>query len=169
MALPLLLAPIVSMLADKGLGLLSNAIEGGADKAIEFVTEKTGMDLTQKTSLSSEDIAVLKQLEADHKSELMAYHLANTRDARNMNVKVQESENASWLAKNTAYILDFMIVGSTILLGVALFFKSIPEANQEIAYMLFGSLLTLCGTSINFHRGSAQGSKDKAQHLMKKG
>jgi hypothetical protein len=37
----------------------------------------------------------------------------------------------------------------------------VPPENKELVYMALGSLLTMCGTVLNFHRGSSQGSKDK--------
>ena len=40
-----IIAGIVSMLADKGLSLISKAVDTGSDKAIEFVEEKTGIKL----------------------------------------------------------------------------------------------------------------------------
>ena len=88
---------------------------------------------------------------------------ANTDSARNMNAKVQESANASWLAKNTAYALDIGIVSATIFLAWFAFIKGVPEANKELVYMALGSLITMCGTVVNFHRGSSQGSKDKGE------
>lgn len=99
-------------------------------------------------------------------TELAKLQNANTDSARTMNGKIQESANASWLAKNTAYALDMVIVGATLLLTYLLFFKGVPEANKELAYSAFGSLITLCGTVLNFHRGSSQGSKDKATEIQ---
>ena len=92
---------------------------------------------------------------------------ANTDSARDMNAKVQESTNASWLAKNTAYALDIGIVSATIFLAWFAFIKGVPEANKELVYMALGSLITMCGTVLNFHRGSSQGSKDKASEIQK--
>jgi len=92
---------------------------------------------------------------------------ANTDSARDMNAKVQESTNASWLAKNTAYALDIGIVSATIFLAWFAFIKGVPEANKELVYMALGSLITMCGTVLNFHRGSSQGSKDKANEIQK--
>jgi hypothetical protein len=91
---------------------------------------------------------------------------ANTNSARDMNAKVQESTNASWLAKNTAYALDIGIVAATIFLAWFAFIKGVPEANKELVYMALGSLITMCGTVLNFHRGSSQGSKDKAIEIQ---
>ena len=92
---------------------------------------------------------------------------ANTDSARDMNAKVQESTSASWLAKNTAYALDIGIVSATIFLAWFAFIKGVPEANKELVYMALGSLITMCGTVLNFHRGSSQGSKDKASEIQK--
>lgn len=91
---------------------------------------------------------------------------ANTDSARDMNTKVQESTSASWLAKNTAYALDIGIVTATIFLAWFAFIKGVPEANKELVYMALGSLITMSGTVLNFHRGSSQGSKDKGLDLQ---
>ena len=40
-----IIAGLVSMLADKGLDLISSAIDGGADKAKEYIEDKTGIKL----------------------------------------------------------------------------------------------------------------------------
>jgi hypothetical protein len=92
---------------------------------------------------------------------------ANTDSARDMNAKIQESAAASWLAKNTAYALDLGIVTATIFLAWFAFMKGVPEANKELVYMALGSLITMCGTVLNFHRGSSQGSKDKGSEIQK--
>lgn len=92
---------------------------------------------------------------------------ANTDSARDMNAKIQESDSAAWLAKNTAYILDIGIVSATIFLAWFAFIKGVPESNKELVYMALGSLITMCGTVLNFHRGSSQGSKDKGGEIQK--
>jgi uncharacterized protein YaaQ len=94
-------------------------------------------------------------------TKLVELNNANTDSARDMNAKVQESTNASWLAKNTAYALDIGIVAATIFLAWFAFMKGVPDANKELVYMALGSLITMSGTVLNFHRGSSQGSKDK--------
>jgi hypothetical protein len=63
--------------------------------------------------------------------------------------------------------LDFSIVGATIIMTWIVFFKGVPTQNKEIAYMAIGSLITMCGTVLNFHRGSSAGSKAKTEDLMK--
>ena len=101
-----------------------------------------------------------------NETKLLELNNANTDSAREMNAKVQESTNASWLAKNTAYALDVGIVTATIFLAWFAFMKGVPEANKELVYMARGSLITMSGTVLNFHRGSSQGSKDKATEIQ---
>jgi len=104
---------------------------------------------------------------AELELEYAKLDMANTADARNMNAKIQESANASWVAKNAAYVLDFAIVSATIIMTWIVFFKGVPVENKEIAYMAIGSLITMCGTVLNFHRGSSAGSKSKTEEMMR--
>jgi len=104
---------------------------------------------------------------ADLELEYAKLDATNTSNARDMNSKIQESANAAWLAKNAAYILDFAIVSATILMTWIVFFKGVPTENKEIAYMAIGSLITMCGTVLNFHRGSSAGSKSKTEEIMR--
>jgi hypothetical protein len=135
--------------------------------AIKAIADKLGVpadEMSITEAIKADPEAALKLREIDVR-ELEA-HNANTDSARKMNAAIQESSNASWLAKNVAYVLDSVIVGATLLLTYLLFFKGVPEANKELAYSAFGSLITLCGTVVNFHRGSSQGSKDKAAEIQ---
>jgi len=107
--------------------------------------------------------AKLQELELEYAK----LDMANTADARDMNSKIQESANAAWIAKNAAYILDFAIVSATIIMTWIVFFKGVPVENKEIAYMAIGSLITMCGTVLNFPRGSSAGSKSKTEEMMR--
>jgi hypothetical protein len=138
-----------------------------AGMAIKAIADKLGVpadEMSITEAIKADPEAALKLREIDVR-ELEA-HNANTDSARKMNASIQESSNASWLAKNVAYVLDSVIVGATLMLTYLLFFKGVPEANKELAYSAFGSLITLCGTVVNFHRGSSQGSKDKAAEIQ---
>lgn len=96
-----------------------------------------------------------------NETKLVELDNANTDSARVMDEKIQDSPNASWLAKNTAYALDIGIVTATIFLAWFAFIHGVPEGNKELVYLSLGSMITMCGTVLNFHRGSSQGSKDK--------
>ena len=78
-----LLIPIVTMLANKGMSLLSKAIESGEDKAVDFIEEKTGIKLSEpgvEKRLDNEDLAKLQIAEQEHASELMKISLANKQE-----------------------------------------------------------------------------------------
>jgi hypothetical protein len=139
---------------------------GGA--AVKAIADKLGVEdsLAAVTSaLESNPELALKLKEIDLKE--LELHNANTDSARKMNAEIQNSASASWLAKNTAYALDLGIVSATVFLAWFAFMKGVPEQNKELVYMALGSLITMSGTVLNFHRGSSQGSKDKASEIDK--
>ena len=77
-----LLIPIVTMLANKGMSLLSKAIESGEDKAVDFIEEKTGIKLSEPDikKMSDEDISKLKQVQIDYELELSRMALLNKQE-----------------------------------------------------------------------------------------
>lgn len=139
-----------------------------------------GIDLDEKT-LTPEDkqklldsqIEIMKidfeKLKEDNRAKefVTIENNKNTASARENNAKIQESSNASNLAKNTPYILDFFIVISTFVLGLLLFLTPIPEQNKDILNILFGTLLGLSVTVVNYHRGSSNGSASKSEIINK--
>ena len=148
--------------------LASFAVGPAGGLVVKAIADKFGVADTVEAvteALKADPEAAAKLAEIETKQ--FELHNANTDSARNMNVKVQESANASWLAKNTAYALDIGIVSSTIFLAWFAFIKGVPEQNKELVYMALGSLITMCGTVVNFHRGSSQGSKDKGEENRK--
>jgi hypothetical protein len=146
---------------------LATAVAGPmGGMAVKMIADKLGVEPTEQAVADHlthhpEDASKLAEI----KLEELKAHNENTDSARRMNAEIQNSSTSSFLAKNTAYIIDFIIVGATIIMTWMIFFKGVPEANKELAYMAFGSLLTLCGTVVNFHRGSSQGSKDKGDEV----
>lgn len=177
MAIPLLLAPFVTQLAQNGLNLLVNAV---TNKGKEFVEEKLKVDL-EKEAQTEEGRIKLRALEIQHEEFLLQtaqkeaenrlkekeLDVKSTENAQDMNTKIQESSNASKIAKEGPYYLDFLVIGSTLILAAILLFNGVPPANKELVYMAFGSLVTMCGTILNFHRGSSQGSRDNGEAVRK--
>lgn len=150
-----IIAGIVSMLIQNNLPKLANAV---VDKGVDYVSEKLGVEL--KPDMTQEEIQRLATESIKHEEFIIEQSNDNTDSARDMNLGIQESANASTLAKNSAYILDFVIVLATLALSALTFFAEIPEENKELVYLALGSLITMTGTVINFHRGSSSGSKD---------
>ena len=139
---------------------------GGA--AVSAIASKFGVsDSVEAVAKAIAGDPQAAQKLAELELEYAKLDAANTSNARDMNSKIQESANAAWLAKNAAYILDFAIVSATIIMTWIVFFKGVPTENKEIAYMAIGSLITMCGTVLNFHRGSSAGSKSKTEEMMR--
>jgi len=164
MALPL----VVQALLAQGLSLLGNAVMA---KGRDVIEEKLGVDLEAALE-TDEGKYNLLQLQNEHQEYLIEASLTRDRmgledvqNSREMNARIQEAENASFLAKNTGYLLDFTTLIGTLILAYMIFFIGIPQENKEIAFTAFGSLVAMCVTVVNWHRGSSSGSAKKAEEL----
>jgi hypothetical protein len=148
---------------------LATAVAGPmGGMAVKAIADQLGVPASVSAvtqALEADPSLALKLKEIDLKE--FELHNANTDSARKMNSEIQNSSSASWLAKNTAYALDLGIVSATVFLAWFAFMKGVPEQNKELVYMALGSLITMSGTVLNFHRGSSQGSKDKNSELEK--
>lgn len=148
MPIPALIAPLLS----QGLSLISNAVLA---KGKEWVEEKTGVNLDQP--LSAEDTLKLRQYEMDHEEELLRLRvedkrldLADVQSARDMNTRINESANATWLSKNVPAILALVvIIVGFVLLGTT------KDADVRTAVV---GLMTLV---LGFYFGSTSSSRAK--------
>lgn len=159
-----------------GIGFIDDLISDiGLPLVKKGIKATLGIDLDEKTltpedkqKLMDSQVEIMKidfeKLKEDNRAKefVTISNNQNTASARENNAKIQESANASNLAKNTPYILDFFIVISTFVLGLLLFLTPIPEQNKDILNILFGTLLGLSVTVVNYHRGSSNGSAAKS-------
>ena len=164
-----------------GIGFIDDLIsEVGMPLVKKGIKATLGIDLDEKT-LTPED----KQKIMDSQIEIMKIDFEkfkednrakefitiqdnqNTANARENNTKIQETQNATWLAKNTPFILDFLAVFAVLLLGIGLLFIEIPKDNLQIVNIMFGSLLGIMGAVYNYYRGSSKGSTDKQDFINK--
>ena len=181
-----LLIPIVTMLANKGMSLLSKAIKSGSDKAIEFVEQKTGIKLSEPENIkniSDEDIAKLKELEFTHKLELDKLALLNKQeDNRHEEVYVtaevsdkqsarsnnhlyeMQSEIGKKVFLQTSILIPLLIMINVLLISYA--------ADLKLGEAMISMVSTLIGIALNnayrerqsmleFLYGSSVGSKMK--------
>ena len=164
-----------------GIGFIDDLITDiGMPLVKKGVKALTGIDLESK-ELTPEDkqkimdsqIEIMKidfekmKLEKETVIENKRLDYQDTANSRDSNTKIQESPNASWLAKNTPFILDFIIVFAVFILGYSLLFVQIPEENIQIVNIMFGALLGIMGTVYNYHRGSSNGSAAKNELINK--
>lgn len=138
---------------------LTSVAKAVVDKGVDYVEDKLGIKL--EPDMSPEKIAEIKIQMQKHEEFRIQEENKNTASAREMNTAVQSTADASFLAKNAAYILDFGIVIAAVALSAICFFIGIPIANEQIVYTTLGSLWTLAASVVNFHRGSSSGSQAK--------
>lgn len=160
-----------------GSGFLKNLISGKGSEIIEsvgnvadkFIT--TGEEREQFKSEAQKEInrhVEAMQGEANKELELL---LNDMGDAREMNTKIQDSDKASWLSKNIAYIIDLFVSLLWGVVTVILFLKLFNLAGKDVDTVslmaLHGTVTALFMTIINFHRGTSIGSERKQRQIEK--
>lgn len=157
------------------LPFLKNIFSGGASELVKTISntvdefnlsgeekEKFKIEILSATNSHLEKMAALSQ------SELEAY-LKDTQSARDANAKIQESDKASWLAKNVAYMIDLFLAALWGTVTIILFLKVFKIAAAEVDMIslmaLHGTVTAVFMTVVNFHRGTSKGSEDKQRQL----
>lgn len=153
------------LISEVGLPLVKKGIK--TTLGIDLESKELTPDDKQKIMDSQIEIMKIDfdklKLETESKLEDKRLDIQNTNNAQVMNTQIQASEFSSKLAKNTAYIIDLVLVLSLVALVFCLFIFKLPIENKELAYTMFGSFLMYVGTVINFHRGSSKGSNEKQE------
>ena len=167
-----IIAGLVSMLADKGLDLISSAIDSGADKAKEYIEDKTGIKM-DGSELTDEQVAELKKFEMTNKIELEKLALANKQEdnrhaekkteiitADRSNARNRELEVVKTTGKkdNTITILAGVIVIGFFAGLISLVFVHLDKGSgtYELLYMMFGALIAKFGTVIDYFFGASE-------------
>ena len=165
-----IIAGLVSMLADKGLDLISSAIDGGADKAKEYIEDKTGIKLYK--NLTDEQVAELKKFEMTNKIELEKLALANKQEdnraseaaqkiqadeygnARNMQIENLKQDDK--FSKRFVYYFAIFWSAFAVIYLAGITFIEIPKENTRFADTIVGFLLgTVVATLIGFFYGNS--------------
>ena len=172
-----ILGGLVSLFAGKGLNLLARTVDSATDKGVEKITEfikdKTGLDVTAKADLTSEEIQKLRELEMQYDRELkeiaLEYYRLDLQDrasARDMQVKALMQDDV--FSKRFLY---YYAAISTLISFVYIFlitFVEIPEDSLRFADTILGVVIgTILSTITQFFFGSSQGSRDKDIMLKK--
>lgn len=143
----------------------ANIVESVGNVADKFIT--TGQEKEEfKEEVAKEVNRHIEAMAAAQNSELETM-MKDMDSARDMNSRIQESDKASWLSKNIAYIIDCVFVVAFILMLVMIFNKAVPESNKELFYTGFGLLGANVSTILNFHRGTSIGSERKQKQIDK--
>ena len=144
--------PVVAGLLAQGLNLVGNAVLA---KGKEWVEEKTGVKLAP--DMPPEVLAKLRQFELEHEEELQRLQLEenrltyeDTKSARDMNTRINESANATWLSKNIPAILALVVV-----VGGGITLTTTSQADVRTAVV---GLMTLV---LGFYFGTSSSSRNK--------
>jgi hypothetical protein len=158
--------------------LISNSIDPQAGSNL---AEAVGQAL-QKSGDTDEDHAAMSH---EMRKAEMQYQLENAKldledkkavmvdvaNARETQTRVQESDHASWLAKNIQPILSLAIVALTFYLYWYIMFgdhASLKDANspmKDIIIYILGALTTVSTQVVSYFFGSSHGSAEKSKTL----
>ncbi len=146
-------------LGDSAKGIIEEILEGKKNKAQGL------LEIDKEANRASETIT-------SQANDLEKAYLADVQNARDSNARIQESDKASWLAKNIAYILDIwmgLIWGLFTIYVLALWAKIASSANIDFTGILslYTTVTAVFMITVNFHRGTSQGSHDKQKLLDK--
>lgn len=153
----------------------TNLFSSGASSLVDAVGDAIDKNFTtdeEKKSLEAEMAKAAMQHEAELKrlglDEKKAY-LADTASARESQTRIQESEQASWLAKNVHPLLAVAIIGLTFFMYYWIIGTDPEKLHdsgvKEIIIYILGALTTIATQVVAYYFGSSQGSKDKQKSI----
>lgn len=151
----------------------------GAKGLVDSVGTALDGLITNKEELAAAKLAAEKEVNrhietiganVTRELELQLQDVANSRDA---NVKIQESEHASWLSKNTGYCLDVFItlIWAGLTFYIAAKYLNIIKMQAGVDFSgvwgLYASVTGLMTIVLSWHRGSSRGSAEKSATIEK--
>jgi hypothetical protein len=157
-----IVAGIVSTLIQNNLPKVAQAV---VDKGLDYVQEKTGIEL--KPDMSESDIKALRESAMKHEEFMVEQANKNTADARAMQVAALNQDD-TFSKRFVMYLATFWSIMAVIYIFL-ITFTNIPETNVRFADTILGFLLgTVVATIINFFLGSSAGSKAKQEIIESK-
>jgi len=156
---------------------LLGADAGGLVSAVGDALDKVTTSDQERKELDNE----LTKAQLQYEQEMRALgikeqeiYLADTASAREHQSRVQESEHASWLAKNVQPVLAVGILGLTFFLYWRIIFSGSEFFNEgqlremkDIIIYILGALTTVSTQVASYFFGSSQGSAEKQKTLAK--
>ena len=154
---------------------LANLFSTGASSLVEAVGEAIDKNFTSDEEQKELEVEMAKasmQYEVEMATiglkEKKAY-FADTAGARKHQSRVQESEHASWIAKNVHSLMAIAIIGLTFFMYFWIINgdieKIVKPGMKDIVIYILGALTTVSTQVASFYFGSSQGSKDKQKSI----
>jgi len=168
--IPALIAPLIA----NGLSLIGNAVLA---KGKDYIEQKTGIKI--EPDISQENVLKLKQYEMEHEEELLKLQIENNKidfdlyklevedksSARDRDTRVNESANASWIAKNITGLLAVAVIGLSFVLFYMVIYTSIPADKKDIVIYILGVLSGAVTQILSYFYGSSKSSANKDSTL----
>lgn len=148
-------------------GMFLSSLGSVGNEVLKVAGDLTGIDSLEKLGSLIGQNQQLKIEEKKLAYDLIKSDMEDLKSAREANVKIQESEHASWVAKVLPYIFDCFILlvwGSMTFYIVAKWIGLInAENNIDMTGILgiYTGVVSLATMVIQFHRGSSSGSSQK--------
>lgn len=134
---PSVLATVGEVLPDKGaLGIIRNIIR-------------------KDPAISPEQLAEIEAKLMEFERDIFEIEVRDRERASNMNVLLNQSENASWLAKNTASIIALAYTAFNFVIYYQVLSGSF-KANENIAILIVNSITNIAMLIVGFYFGSSQ-------------
>jgi len=132
--------------------------------------EPTEEAIAAEIQRNPEAVLKLRELEMTHKVELeklaIAAETARLADVQDARKRQTEHEKTTGKTDLNFYVLAWIIVGGFFILLGFLLFVSLPEDQNGVVFMLFGSLSTGFGQVLQYFFGSSKGSADKTATMV---
>lgn len=157
---------------------LTGLFSSGATSFVDAVGDAIDKNVTSDEERKALDNEMAKAA-LQHEVEMTSLGLqetqaayADTASARDNQSRVQETEHASWMAKNVHSILALGIVTLTFAIyGFIMFSDKSPElmksGMKDIVIYILGALTTVATQVVSYFFGSSAGSADKSKTLNK--
>lgn len=154
------MANFFSKLFSAGAGSLVDAVGEAIDRNFTTDEERKELDNEMAKAKIQYDVEMahidLKETQAV---------LADVASARDNQTKIQESEHASWFAKNIHPLLSLIVIFLTFIMYYVIAFTDVQDKSENIIIYILGALTTISTQVVAYYFGSSQGSKDKQRSI----
>ncbi len=139
---------------------ITKIFSSGVDKVVDSVgnaIDKLVTSDAERLELKNQ----LEQIKVAQKENMSKMFLEDKASAREREIAINRSQNASWLSKNTSSILALITTLLTFaLFYVILFMPNIEPINRDIIIYILGVLSAIVTNIFGFYFGSSEGQKE---------
>lgn len=150
---------IVGAVLSGGSTLPATALRIASKELLGYETEDKDVIEKAVNDATPEQLIAMKQADINFKVEK---HRLDNEDAANQRADTQNARKMHkhhWMPSALCCVLTLGLIAFTIML----FYTNIPEANEQLLNILFGSYLTAWLSSVNYWVSSTRSSAEKTR------